>query len=89
MFNHWAIGLRSGLLPQVVVLQHQKLSKKRSHLGRSFREAFDCWSQGMIFWRVSGGFRRSPASFLQGLATPVVRWEVSYEGQSFQKKFDF
>ena len=28
MFNQWAIGLRSGLLPQVVVLQHQKLSKK-------------------------------------------------------------
>ena len=89
MFNHWATGLRSGLLPQVVVLQHQKLTPKRDNFGRSFREGFDFWSQGMIFWRVLVGSRRSPASFLQGLATPVVRWEVSYEGKSFQKKFDF
>ena len=49
MFNHWAIGLRSGLLPQVVVLQHQKLAQKRCHVGRGFREGFDFWSQGMIF----------------------------------------
>ena len=36
MFNHWATGLRSGLLPQVVVLQHQKLAKKRTVLGEVF-----------------------------------------------------
>ena len=30
MFNHWATGLRSGLLPQVVVLLHQKLAQNRS-----------------------------------------------------------
>ena len=36
MFNHWAIGRRSGLLPQVVVLQHQKLAKKRTVLGEVF-----------------------------------------------------
>ena len=41
MFNHWATGLRSGLLPQVVVLQHQKLVQKRDGLGRGFREGFD------------------------------------------------
>ena len=29
MFNHWATGLRSELLAQVVVLQHQKLAPKR------------------------------------------------------------
>ena len=52
MFNHWAIGLRSGLLPQVVVLQHQKLAQKRDNFGRSFREDFDFWSQEKDF----GGF---------------------------------
>ena len=36
MFNHWAIGLRSGLLPQVVVLQHQKMFKKGTVLGEDF-----------------------------------------------------
>ena len=49
MFNHWATGLRSGLLPQVVVLQHQKLAQKRCHFERSFREGFDFGHQGMIF----------------------------------------
>ena len=68
MFNHWAIGLRSGLLPQVVVLQHQKLVQKRDSFGRSFREGFDFCSQGKVFWRVLVGSRRYPASFLQGLA---------------------
>ena len=85
MFNHWATGLRSGLLPQVVVLQHQKLAKKRNSLGRGFREDFDFWCQGKDFWRVLVGSWRSPACFLQGLAPPVVRWEVSYEGKSFQQ----
>ena len=88
MFSHWATGLRSGLLPQVVVLQHQKLSKKRSHLGRSFREGFDFLCQGKVFWRVLVGSRRSPACFLQGLASPVVRWEVSYKVKSFSKKLE-
>ena len=49
MFNHWATGLRSGLLPQVVVLQHQKLAKRRDSFGRSFREDFDFWCQGKVF----------------------------------------
>ena len=88
MFNHWATGLRSGLLPEDCEVATQKLIQKRCNLGRSFREGFDFWSQGMIFWRVSGGSRRSPATFLQGLATPVVRWEVSYKGKSFQKKLE-
>ena len=86
MFNHWATGLRSGLLPQVVVLQHQKLTKKRNKSGRSFREGFDFSCQWMIFLRVLVGSRRSPACFLQGLAPSMVRWEVSYKGKSFQKK---
>ena len=68
MFNHWAIGLRSGLLPQVVVLQHQKVAQKRTKFERSFREGFDFWCQGMDFRRVLVGSRRCPASFLQGLA---------------------
>ena len=28
MFNHWATGLQSELLPRIVVLQHQKPPKK-------------------------------------------------------------
>ena len=67
MFDHWATGLRSGLLPQVVVLQHQKLAKKRDSLGRGFREDFDFGHQGKVLWRVLVGSRRSPACFLQGL----------------------
>ena len=55
MFNHWATGLRSGLLPQVVVLQHQKLTPKRDNFGRSFREGFDFWCQGKFFF---GGFQQ-------------------------------
>ena len=88
MFYHWATRLRSGLLPQVVVLQHQKLFKKRRHFERSFREGFDFWCQGKVFWRGLVGSRRSPACFLQGLAPSMVRWEVSYEGKSFQKKLE-
>ena len=87
MFNHWAIGLRSGLLPQVVVLQHQKLAQKRDESGRSFRESFDFWCQGKVFGRVLVGSWRSLAGFLQGLAPSMVRWEVSYEGKSFQKSW--
>ena len=89
MFNHWATGLRSGLLPQDCEVATQKLLQKRGHVGRSFPESFDFWCQRKVFWRVLVGSRKSPASFLQGLATPMVRWEVSYEGKSFQKKFDF
>ena len=89
MFNHWATGLRSGLLPQVVVLQHQNFAPTRDSFGRSFREDFDVWCQGKVCWRVLVGSRRYPACFLQGLAPPVVRWEVSYKGKAFQKKLEF
>ena len=68
MFNHWATGLRSGLLPQDCEVATQKLHQKRCHFGRSFREGFDFWCQGMIFGRVLVGSRRSPTCFLQGLA---------------------
>ena len=67
MFNHWAIGLRSGLLPQVVVLQHQKLAKKNS-FGRGFREDFDFWSQGKVFWRVFGRFSEVSRVFFTGVS---------------------
>ena len=52
MFNHWATGLRSGLLLQVVVLQHQKLAQQRDNFGRSFREGFDFGPRRKFF----GGF---------------------------------
>ena len=86
---HWANGLRSWLLPQVCDVATPTSTTKRSKLLTGVREGFDFWCQGKVFWRVSGGSRRSPATFLQGLATPVVRWEVSYEGKSVQKKFEF
>ena len=66
-----------------------KVAQKRCHVGRGFREGFDFWCQGKVFWRVLVGSRRSPASFLQGLAPSMVRWEVSYKGTSFQTKFEF
>ena len=87
MFNHWATG-RSGLLPQDCVVATQNMSPKRCHFGRSFREGFDFWCQGKVFGRVLVGSRRSPACFLQGLAPPVVRWEVSYEGKSVKNMLE-
>ena len=68
MFDHWAIGLRSGLLPQDCEVATQKWPKKGAMLGEVFREGFDFWCQGKVFGRVLVGSRRSPASFLQGLA---------------------
>ena len=86
MFNHWATGLRSGLLPQDCEVATQQLPRKRCPFARSFREGFDFWCQGMDLGRVSAGSRRSPACFLQGLAPPVVRWEVSHKGKPFANK---
>ena len=54
MFNHWAIGLRSGLLPQVVVLQHQKLSKKGPIWGEVFARVLIFGPRGLFF----GGFQQ-------------------------------
>ena len=88
MFNHWATGLRSGLLPQDCEVATPEFVQKRFYFERSFREGFDFWSQGMIVWRVLVGSRRYPACFLQGLAPSMVRWEVTYEGKSFQKKLE-
>ena len=78
MFNHWATGLRSGLLLQDCEVGTPESVQRSTKFLRSFREGFDFWSQGMIFWWVSAGSRTSPAGFLQGLAPPVVRWEVNY-----------
>ena len=41
MFNHWATGLRSGLLPQDCEVATQKLIQERGHVGRGFREGFN------------------------------------------------
>ena len=89
MFNHWATGLRSGLLPQDCEVGTPEVAQKRCRFGRSFREGFDFGCQGMDFWRVLVGSRRSLACFFTGVSPPVVRWEVSYEGTSFPKKFEF
>ena len=49
MFNHWATGLRSGLLPQVVVLQHQKLLKKVPNLKEVFAKVLIFGARGRFF----------------------------------------
>ena len=54
MFNHWAIGLRSGLLPQVVVLQRQKLAKKETNLSAVFARVLIFGARGRFF----GGFQQ-------------------------------
>ena len=43
---------------------------------------------GDDFLRASESSRRFPACFLQGLAPSMFRWEVGYEGTSFQKKLE-
>ena len=49
MFNHWATGLRSGLLRQDCEVATPEFVPKRSHFERSFHEGFDFWSQGINF----------------------------------------
>ena len=64
MLNHWATELRSGLLPQDCGVATPEIGQERFHLGRSFREAFDFWCQGDVFYRFSAGSQKSPACFL-------------------------
>ena len=85
MLNHWATGLRSGLLVEGCCVATPEVVQKRCLLGRSFRESFDFWCQGKVFGRVLVGSRRSPTCFLQGLAPSIVRWGVSYKGKSVKK----
>ena len=68
MFNHWATGLRSGLLPQVVVLQHQKLSKKGAFLGEVFARVLIFWFQGKVFLRGFGRFSEVSRIFFTGVS---------------------
>ena len=66
MFNHWATGLRSGLLPQDCEVGAPESAPKKNIFLCSFHEGFDLLSQGIMFLRVSAGSRRSPACLLQG-----------------------
>ena len=70
MSAHWNNGLRSGLLPQVVVLQHQKLAKKIHSFGRGFREDFDFGSQGKVFLEGFGRFLEVSRMFCTGVSPP-------------------
>ena len=49
MFDHWATGLRSALLPEGCGVATPEVVQKKSHLGRGFREGFDFWCQGKVF----------------------------------------
>ena len=74
MFNHWATGLRSGLLPQdcEVQLEHQKLSKKTNYCA-VFARVLIFGARGWIFegfQQVLVGF---PQVFYEGLAPLMVR----------------
>ena len=66
MFNHWATGLRSGLLPQVVVLQHQKLAQKASILGDVFARVLIVGARGLIFERFRQVLGGPPHVFYRG-----------------------
>ena len=52
MFNHWATGLRSGLLPQDCEVATQKLSRKGALLGEVFARILIFGPRGLFF----GGF---------------------------------
>ena len=43
---------------------------------------------GDEFWVGFGRFSEVSRMFSTGVSPPVVRWEVSYEAKSFQKKFE-
>ena len=47
MFNHWATGLRSGLLPRIVELQCQKTCPKKDPNLGSWGGNFDFWVREM------------------------------------------
>ena len=63
MFNHWATGLRSGLLPQDCGVAAPEVGQKSIKIERSFRAGFDFWCQGMELGKVSAG-SSSPACFV-------------------------
>ena len=52
MFNHWATGLRSGLLPQDCEAATQKLHKKGAIWGEVFARVLIFGARGRFF----GGF---------------------------------
>ena len=51
MFNHWATGLRSGLLPQDCEVATRKLSKKGAILSEVFARVLIWCARGWIFGR--------------------------------------
>ena len=70
MFNHWATGLRSDLLPQDCVVATQNMSPKRCHFGRSFREGFDFLCQAIYFLEGFGRFLELSRIFFTGVSPP-------------------
>ena len=67
MFNHWAAGLRSGLLPEDCGAATQKITQKRGPKLGSLQDSFDFGLQGMSFQVVCAGLYESPGGLLSGV----------------------
>ena len=49
VFNHWATGLQSGLLPRIVLLQRQQKHKQRIENAKVCKRNVSFWPQEMSF----------------------------------------
>ena len=66
MFNHWATGLRSGLLPQDCEVATQKLLKKGAILGEVFVRVLMLGARGLISGRAQQGLGGLAHVFYRG-----------------------
>ena len=73
MFNHWAAGLRSGLLPEGCGVATPEMCKKMPPKFGSLPYGFDVWRQGMHFLIALAGSRGCGGGFLLGVCQQIVR----------------
>ena len=72
VFNHWATGLRSGLLPEDCGVATPKMCQTNTPKFGSLQEGFDFWLQGMSSQVVCAGLYESPGGLLPGVG-PLIR----------------
>ena len=89
MLNHWAVGLRSGLLPEGCGVATPEIGSKKGQFWARFSRGFRFLVPGESFLEGFGRFLEVSRMFCTGVSPSMVRWEVSYEGKSFQKKLEF
>ena len=74
MFNHWATGLRSGLLPHVVVLQQTpEVDQKKGQIWAKFWREFCFLVPGEGFFEGVGRFSEVSRIFFTGSSPPSGR----------------